>query len=155
MSNFKEVAMRPGSSEVTILSTLSTDAVPASTSQSGRTGQSTVSDIKGAESPDQEEAPPSKKIRIELPKGITNAASRAEDTFIQSMPDTSGTSVSVEDLQTLLSQQDPEEEEMSFPIRHSDRKYINCDYTIANSVGAVFAKSLHRDRKPDHVQGRI
>ena len=60
-------------------------------------------DIEGAKSPDQEEAPPSKKIRIELLKGITNAASQAEDAFIQYVPDASGTSVSVEDLQTLLS----------------------------------------------------
>ena len=67
----------------------------------------------------------------------------------------SGTSVSVEDLQTLLSKQDPGEEEMSFLIHHLDWKYINCDYTIANLVVAVFAKSLHGDRKPDHVQGWI
>ena len=103
MSNFKEIAMQSRSSEVTILSALSTNAVPASTSQNDWTGQPTVLDIEGAKSPDQEEAPPSKKIRIELPKGITNAASRAEDAFIQSIPDTSGTSISVEDLQTLLS----------------------------------------------------
>ena len=75
--------------------------------------------------------------------------------FVQALTGSGTICVQVNELQVLLWQRDPTEEEVSRPIWHSDRKYINCDYNVCNSVGAVFAKSLHRDRKPRHMQGRI
>jgi hypothetical protein len=58
-------------------------------------------------------------------------------------------------MQTLLGQQEPTEAEVGCPLRYSDSRYVNCDYNIRDSLGAVFSKSLHEDREAGHVQGKI
>jgi hypothetical protein len=89
------------------------------------------------------------------PDGEANERTLNDNPFIHTLATTDAAHISAHNMQMLLGQQEPTEAEVGHPLRYPDSRYVNCDYNIHNSLGAVFAKSLHEDREAGHVQGKI
>jgi hypothetical protein len=97
---------------------------------------------------------------LPLPVGSSVATIVAVDTdeenpFVRSISVEAHARVSRGDRQALLSQRDPVEEEVARPVRHTDPDFVNCEYNVHDSIGAVFSKSLYEEREGEHVQGKI
>ena len=90
---------------------------------------------------------------IAIPRGLEE--NRQEDCFVHPAFHASQTYLRAEELEKLLATGDPTEREVARPISYNDADYVNCEYTIRDSMGAIFADSLYKERRPEHVQGHI
>jgi len=93
------------------------------------------------------QAPPNKKVRVEILVNPTNDdPSEAEegDDF-----------VSQADMHQIDSRQDPAAEDRKHPAYYSDLLYMNSYYSVHDSVGTLFAKSLDAVKPSGYLHGWI
>src|ERR1700760_1737370 len=90
---------------------------------------------------------------IAIPRGLEE--NRQEDCFVHPAFHASQTYLRAEGLENLLATGDPTERKVTRPVSYNNTGYINWEYTIRNSIGAIFADSLYKERRPEHVQGHI
>src|SRR6266568_2820310 len=93
------------------------------------------------------QAPPNKKVRVEIPVNPTNnnpSEAEEDDDF-----------VSQADMCQIDSQQDPVAEDRKHPAYYSNPLYMNSYYSVHDSVSALFAKSLDTVKPSGHLHGQI
>jgi hypothetical protein len=76
-------------------------------------------------------APASRNLDREVNERIPN-----DKPFIHTLATTDTAHISAHDMQMLLGQQEPTEEELGRPLRYADSRYVNCDYNVRDSLGA-------------------
>src|SRR6266568_5274674 len=93
------------------------------------------------------QAPPNKKVRVEIPVNLTND----DPSEVEEDDDV----VSQEEMHQVDSRQDPAAEDRKHPAYYSDLLYTNSYYSVHDSIGALFAKSLDAVKPSGYVHSWI
>src|SRR6266705_5502995 len=129
MSMSQQSTAQFGSVDAPGLSTVIRNHMPHAAARSIAVGSQNIPN--DARSP---QAPPNKKVRVEIPVNLTNddPSEVEEDNDV----------VSQEEMHQVDSQQDPAAEDRKHPAYYSNPLYMNGYYRVHDSIGALFAKSL-------------